>query len=262
MSPIDNDALWTLVRPYTGEQHEVQPTARGNGSDVTALVTCDEGPVFVKACRNSPGGRRASIIRERLVNPYVRPVSPALQWHAADDEWIALGFEVIEGRASDFTPESRDLPDVVGIVEQIGELPLPGEADEWQETRWDRFADETDTQLFRGKTLLFTDINPDNLMMGYGRAWAVDWSWPTHGAAFIDPSCLIVQLIAAGHTPESAEHWAGSCKGWTDADTRAIDAFAAATARMNRAFADRNPDASWLGAMADAAQAWVDHRAR
>ncbi|MGA5560737.1 hypothetical protein ACPCUV_06065 [Streptomyces platensis] len=122
------------------------------------------------------------------------------------------------------------------------------------------FADEADTQLFRGKTLLFTDVN--HLMIGHGRAWAVDWSWPTHGAAFIDPSCLIVQLIAAGRTPESAEHWAGSRKGWTDADTRAIDAFAAATARMNRAFAERNPDASWLGAMADAAQAWVDHRAR
>ncbi|WP_411136047.1 hypothetical protein [Streptomyces sp. C10] len=71
-----------------------------------------------------------------------------------------------------------------------------------------------------------------------------------------------MQLIAAGHTPESAEYWAGSCKGWTDADTRAINAFAAATARMNRAFADRNPDASWLGVMADAAQAWADHRAR
>ncbi|WP_234017472.1 protein kinase [Streptomyces sp. FxanaC1] len=227
---------------------------------MTALVQAEHGPVFVKACANRPGGRRASIIRERLVNPAVRAVSPALRWHAENDDWIALGFEVVEGRSSDFAPGSPDLPAVVDILNRIGELPLPSEASDWRESRWDRFASDGDSSLFDGEALLFTDINPDNLMIGAERAWAVDWSWPTRGAAFIDPACLVIQLIAAGHTPESAEYWAGSCKGWSDAETRAIDAFAGATARMNRAFAERNPDAAWLRAMADAAQAWVDHR--
>lgn len=258
----DTQALWKLVGPYTGEQHDVQPTKRGNSSDVTALVQCENGPVFVKACRNRPGGRRASIIRERLVNPSVRALSPTLRWHAEDDAWIVLGFEVVEGRSSDFAPGSADLPTVVDVLNRIGELPLPDEAHDWQETRWNRFADEDDAQLFRGTTLLFTDINPDNLMIGNGRGWAVDWSWPTHGASFIDPSCLVVQLIAAGHTAKAAEGWAANCKGWADADPRAIDAFAAATLRMNCAFAERNPEANWLSAMADAAQAWVDHRSR
>ncbi|MGW7572534.1 hypothetical protein [Streptomyces sp. NPDC054765] len=262
MSPIDNEALWTLVRPHTGEQHAIVPTSRGNGSDVTALVEGEHGPVFVKACANRSGGRRASVIRERLVNPSVRAVSPALRWHAKNDDWIALGFEVVQGRSSDFGPKSWDLPVVVDVLNQIAALTLPDEAGDWRESRWDRFAGDGEAALFEGDTLLFTDINPDNVMIGEERAWAVDWSWPTRGAAFIDPACLVVQLIAAGHTPESAEYWAGSCKGWTDADTRAIDAFAAATARMNRAFADRNPDASWLRAMADAAQAWVHHRTR
>ncbi|MEU5301774.1 hypothetical protein ACH4YO_23465 [Streptomyces noursei] len=262
MSDIDTEALWALVRPHTGEQHTIEPTSRGNGSDVTALVQAEHGPVFVKACANRPGGRRASIIRERLVNPAVQSVSPALRWHAENDDWIALGFEVVEGRSSDFGPESKDLHAVVDVLNRIAALPLPNEAGDWQESRWDRFAGDGEAVLFEGETLLFTDINPDNVMIGEERAWAVDWSWPTRGAAFIDPACLVVQLIAAGHTPESAEYWAGSCKGWTDADTRAIDAFAAATARMNRVFAERNPDAAWLQAMADAAQAWVDHRIR
>ncbi|MEU8683122.1 hypothetical protein [Streptomyces sp. NPDC048611] len=261
MSEIDTEALWALVRPHTGEQHAIEPT-RGNGSDVTALVKCEHGPVFVKACANRPGGRRASIVRERLVNAAVRPVSPALRWHAENDDWIALGFDVVEGRSSNFGPESKDLHVVVTLLNRIAGLPLPSEASDWRESRWDRFAGDGEAALFEGESLLFTDINPDNLMIGKTRAWAVDWSWPTRGAAFIDPACLVVQLIAAGHTPESAEQWADSCKAWTDADTRAIDAFAAATARMNRAFADRNPTASWLGAMADAAQSWVDHRAR
>ncbi|MFJ9848555.1 hypothetical protein [Streptomyces sp. NPDC101150] len=250
-----------LVRPHTGDLSDIRPTSRGFSSDITALVECEKGRFFVKAVRNRPGGRRNSIIRERLINPAVFPVSPALRWHAEDDAWIALGFELVEGRASDFAPDSPDLPAIVDTLNRIGELDLPEVARDWPETRWNRFAqDEADSALFQGEALLYTDINPSNLMIGEQNTWAVDWSWPTRGAGFIDPSCLVVQLIAAGHTPEAAESWAAGCKAWGEAGPRAIDAFAAANARMNRAFAERNPDASWLRAMAGAAQAWVDHR--
>ncbi|WP_039941165.1 phosphotransferase [Streptomyces himastatinicus] len=262
---MDNDspgteALWALVRPHTGEQPAVEPTSRGNGSDVTAVITCENGPVFVKACPNRPGGRRASIIRERLVNPSVRTVSPKLLWHAQNDEWIALGFEPVEGRSSDFTPVSADLPRIAAVLDQIKDLPLPPEACNWRETRWNRFADEKDADLFKGDTLLFTDVNPDNFMIGNERIWVVDWSWPTRGAAFIDPACLVVQLIAAGHTAEAAERWAAECRAWADADSAAIDAFAAATLRMNRSQADRYPEAAWLEDMAAAARTWASHR--
>ncbi|AQW53136.1 phosphotransferase [Streptomyces violaceusniger] len=262
---MDNDsphteALWALVRPHTGEQHEVQPASRGNGSDVSAIVKCEHGPVFIKACRNRSRGRRASMVRERLVNPLVRAVSPKLWWHAEDEEWTALGFEVLEGRSSDFTPDSPDLPVVVDLLDRIGGLRLPAEAYDWPETRWNRFASERDAKLFKGETLLFTDVNPDNFMIGKGRAWAVDWSWPTRGAGFIDPACLVVQLIAAGHSAEEAEVWVSECKAWMNADAAAIDAFAAATLRMSVSHADRHPDAVWLADMADAARAWAAHR--
>jgi hypothetical protein len=56
-------------------------------------------------------------------------------------------------------------------------------------------------------------------MIGDRRTWIVDWpSWPTVGAAFIDPACLVVQLIAAGHTAEQAEARAAECKGWANAN--------------------------------------------
>lgn len=180
-----------------------------------------------------------------------------------DDAWVALGFEWVEGRASDFAPDSADLPVVVDILNRIGELDLPEVAQAWPETRWNRFAvDKAEAALLQGEALLYTDIHPSNLLIGDQNTWAVDWSWPTHGAAFIDPPCLVVQLIATGHSAESAESWASGCSAWADANPRAIDAFAAATLRMNRAFAARNPDAAWLRAMADAAQAWVAHRTR
>ncbi|MFE7311796.1 phosphotransferase [Streptomyces sp. NPDC057555] len=256
----DTEALWRLVRPSTGAVDEVRATARGNSSDVTALVACESGPVFVKACHNQPGGRRASLIRERLVNPYVRTVSPALRWQAEDDGWIALGFEVVEGRSADFTPGSPDLPAVVDVLNRIGELPLPPEAHDWPETRWNRYAEEADAPLFEGRTLLFTDINPDNVMIGDDRTWAVDWSWPTRGATFIDPACLVIQLIAAGHSANEAESWAAHCTAWSETDGEAIDAFCTASLRMHRTFAERSPEASWIRKMAEAAESWSRHR--
>jgi hypothetical protein len=97
-------------------------------------------------------------------------------------------------------------------------------------------------------------------MIGEQRTWAVDWSWPTRGAAFIDPACLVVQLIAAEHTPEAAEAWAAGCTAWAGADPKAVDAFAAATVRMYWRFAKRKPDESWLTAMAVAAEEWTTYR--
>ncbi|WP_233361227.1 phosphotransferase [Streptomyces sp. GMR22] len=253
--------LWALIQPHTGILSQAQPTARGFGSDLTAVIECEKGPFFVKAMRNRPGGRRASLIRERLINPAVQSVSPALLWHVEDDEWLVLGFEVVDARRSDFTPASPDLPGVVDLVDQLGNLPLPDIARDWPESRWDRFAvDETEAELFRGDALLHTDINPSNLIIGERGRWIVDWSWPTRGAGFIDPACLVVQLIAAGHTPEAAEGWAAECRAWADADPTAIDVFAAATRRMHRSRADRHPEASWLEAMAAAAGAWAAHR--
>jgi hypothetical protein len=253
--------LQALIRPHTGDLIEMSPTARGNNTAITALVDCENGPFFVKAVPNRPGGRRDSLIREGLINPFVVPISPAMRWQAEDAGWIALGFEIIEGRPSDFTPSSGDLPAIIDLLNRIGELEVPSVARDWPETRWDRFSsDEAAAALFRGETLLYTDINPSNLVIGDRATWAVDWSWPTRGAAFIDPACLVVQLISAGHTVEAAEACAGRCKAWAHADPNGINAFAAANMRMYRHLADRRPGQAWLRAMAAATEAWVDHR--
>lgn len=244
-----------------GDVSSIERTARGFSSDVTALVDSEKGVFFIKAVRNRPGGRLDSITREMLINPFVRPLSPALRWYAEDEHWVALGLEAVDGRLSDFAPNSSDLPRAAELVGSLGELDLPEVARDWPETRWDRFArDEHEAELFKGDALLHTDVNPSNLLVGVRGMWAVDWAWPTRGAAFIDPAMFVVQLVAAGHSPESAESWASHSPSWTNADPRAVDAFAAAFVRMYRTFAARKPDASWLGAMAEAAQSWAVHR--
>ncbi|MGK5529827.1 hypothetical protein [Streptomyces sp. URMC 129] len=70
----------------------------------------------------------------------------------------------------------------------------------------------------------------------------------------------MVQLVSSGHSPASAESWAAGCKAWATAAPEAIDAFAATRVRMHWAFARQKPEESWLRAMAEAAEAWADHR--
>jgi thiamine kinase-like enzyme len=102
---------------------------------------------------------------------------------------------------------------VTRAIEHITATTPPPAARDWRENRYDRYASST-AGLFAGPTLLHGNINPDNLLIGPdGEATVVDWSWPTHGAAFIDPACLVVQLIAAGHAPAQAENWAARCTG-------------------------------------------------
>ncbi|MCQ8192450.1 protein kinase [Streptomyces rugosispiralis] len=259
--PLDpGPGFRALIRPYTGQVTRIgPPDGHGFSTDLLAVVDCENGPFFVKAMKNRPGGRRDQMVREKVINPFVRSVAPALLWSVEDEEWIVLGFELVKGRETDFTPASADLPVVVDLLNRIHDMELPRVVRGWTETRWDWFADRGAPALFRGDTLLHADINPSNLLIGQ-RSWVVDWSWPTRGAAFIDPAMLVVQLVAADHTPESAESWVSTCAAWANADPKAIDAFAVAYARMNRHRALRRPGERWLAAMAEATEAWATHR--
>lgn len=250
------ERFWELVAPYTGEVRAVRHAERGYSSDITAVVECAAGPVFLKAVRES-SPHASSLAREAQINPYVRSVSPALRWQLCEAGWIVLAFDVATGAYADFAPGSPDLPAVADTVNAIGAIACPDVAQGWRETRWDRFTDQE--QLLTGEALLYTDINPDNFLITSSGVSVVDWSWPTRGAGFIDPACLVVQLVAAGHTAAEAEGWAERCTAWRTADPEAINAFANATIRMYRHFEDRDP-APWRKEMTEAVTVWGNYR--
>lgn len=259
--PDDLETLVPLIRSHTGDITEITPTDRGS-SATTLLTRTATGTQFVKAVPNRPGGRRDSLLREAAINPYVTPVSPPMRWQAENTAWVALGFEAIQARPADFAPGSSDLPAVIDMMTQVCALPLPAPARDWPETRWNRHVPDNGQALLDGDAVLYTDINPDNVQIatsGTG-AWVVDWAWPTRGAALINPACLIVQLIAAGHTPHDAERQLTGIPAWDTADPAAVNVFGTANLSLYRAFADRHPDAEWLTAMVDATHAWLEHR--
>lgn len=260
MDDLPDPHFRELIRPHTGDVTRVERPARGFSSDYAAIIHAQHGQFFVKATFNEPGWRLESLMKERDIAPFVRPVAPRLLWSVDGEGWVILGFEVVNGRMTSFDPDSSDLPAIVDVLNRIADIPVPAVAQDWIEERWDSFAaDEAESELFRGTSLLHTDINPSNIMIGPDRTWVIDWSWPTRGAGFIDPATLVVQLISGGHTPASAESWAAQCSAWEAADQKAVDAFAKATWRLYRQRA-LDSQAKWLGAMEDAAHSWVSYR--
>ena len=137
--PDPGPDFWRLIEPRIGPIDTVEHTVRGYPSDVTAIVRGGAGSVFVKAARD-PGPHVSSLQREAAINPYVRSVSPALRWQHHGDGWIALGFDVVDGRHADFT-DPADLAMVADLVGTVGKIDCPDIARDWAESRWDRYTE-------------------------------------------------------------------------------------------------------------------------
>jgi hypothetical protein len=247
------------VRNHTGRVLSARTASEGLNSEIALLLQTADGPIFVKGRPN--GGTATSQRREAAINPYVRHVAPRLLWQAASRGWDLLGFEHIPGRHADYAPGSDDLEAVVEVLRRLGETRCPVLPEvKYAEQRWSGYLDDPDTaHLLAGETLLHTDFNPLNVLVHGQRARVIDWAWPTRGAAFIDPACWLVRLIAAGHSPDSAEQWALRCPAFATAPEHAITVFARATCRT-WAEIEQNEPVPWKQDMAKAAQQWRDYR--
>ncbi|TYK43282.1 aminoglycoside phosphotransferase [Actinomadura decatromicini] len=225
---------------------------------MAVVLDTDNGPVFLKGLPvDHP--RRWTQDMEAVINPYVRHLGPRLLWRVRD-EWDILGFEYIKGRHADPTPGSADLPKVVETISHVGEIPCPSLPLKEATSRWRNYVDDSlDLALLDGDRLLHTDYNPLNILMAEGRALLVDWAWPTRGAGWIDPACLVLRIMSYGHTAEQAEAVVADLSAWRQADPRGLQVFAEANARFWAGAAADNP-ADWPVRMAAAAQSWHAYR--
>lgn len=128
------------------------------------------------------------------------------------------------------------------------------------EHRWRTYvAAPEELEWLRGDRLLHTDYNPLNVLITDGRALLIDWAWPTRGAGWIDPACLVLRLIAGGHTAEEAERVVVQTPAWSSAPERGVEVFAWANVRLWDEIAGNDP-APWVERMACAAHEWLEYR--
>jgi hypothetical protein len=248
------------IQRRTGSVHQARTATAGLNSQLALILDAASGPVFVKGLPVShPGVVRQR--REAMINSHITAVAPRLLWQAEDAGWNLLAFDYIPGaRHADYQPGSADLPKVVATMNRLRQIPCPDLPVKQATQRWAAYLDASACAWLDGDVLLHTDFNPLNVLIAPMATWIVDWAWPTRGAAFIDPACFLLRLMASGHTAASAEHWAAQCAGWGQAPAPAINAFAIASARLFAEIARDDPQ-PWKQQLASAADEWMTYRA-
>jgi hypothetical protein len=217
-----------LIEAEIGSFDVVKYVSDGLNSEVSIIARADADITFIKG-RQADHPWAWTQQRERAINPAVRSISPRIKWSACNSQWDLNGFEYIPGRHADYSPGSTDLPEVVRTLQQLQEIPCPG-------------GEVKAAEL--GRSLLHTEWTPGNILVS-DRAYLVDWAWPTRGAAWIDPACLVVWLIASGHSPSSAEYWAAKIPSWQSAPAISLDEFARIQGRM------------WAGIAEESSEPWT-----
>jgi hypothetical protein len=258
--PYENlpPAALAAIEATTGPVLSTESPSEGLNSAVAAKLHTATGTYFVKAL---PIDHRWvwTQQREADVAPYVRSLAPALIAHIVTGGWSILIFDGLSGRHADYRPGSADLPKVADLVRRIGELPAPQiELRDATQRLAAYVTHEDDLQHFAGDTLLHTDWNHSNVIIGDDTR-IVDWGWATRGAPWLDTAYWTIWLITAGHSPASAEHHAAHIPSWHSTSTAGLNAFAAANARLWTETGGDHPD-PWTKRIMTAANDWHEFR--
>ncbi|MGW1236012.1 aminoglycoside phosphotransferase [Streptomyces californicus] len=249
----------TAIEAEIGSILRVEDVSTGLNSSLSALAHTADGAVFLKGLRADHRWVWTQQ-READINPYVTPLAPRLLFRVIACGWDLLGFEAIEGHHADYAPGSLDLPKVTEALRELSSLPCPDIELRHAEQRLAGYvADPADAKAFAGNALLHTDWNNHNVLITRHGAHLVDWGWATRGAAWLDPAHWIIWLIAAGHTPSAAEETVAFLPTWALAPSRAVDAFADASANLWEEISGSAPD-DWTMNLLNAARLWQQHR--
>jgi len=247
------------IQRRTGTVHGARTATAGLNSQLALILDSAPGPVFVKGLPVShPGVVRQH--REAMINSHITSVATRLRWQAEEAGWNLLAFDYIpDARHADYRPGSGDPAKVVAAMNRLRQIPCPDLPVKHATQRWAAYLDDRACAWLDGDALLHTDFNPLNVRIAPQATWIVDWAWPTRGAAFIEPACFLLRLMASGHTAASAERWAARCAGWDQAPPPAISAFATASARLFAEIAHDDPQ-PWKQQLAGAASQWMTYR--
>jgi aminoglycoside phosphotransferase (APT) family kinase protein len=233
---------------------------------VARVRAVDGARVFVKAMSRAANPEWVFLYaREARLAPHLPDGAPFPRWRFTvdDGDWIALAFDVIDGREP-ATPWTTDaIVRVVGAhacaVERLDPSPAPVEraGDQWGDafTRWrdirrdnqlrDRlpvgWAKHLDElvelerqwpERTRGECLVHLDLRADNVLLGEREDTVhfVDWAFAARGQPWMDLVCLLPNVaMRGGPDPETIWQQHAWC---ADTDPEGFDTFLAGWSGM------------------------------
>lgn len=258
-----------------------------------SVLTCEDGSKhFVKAASVKAQKQFAHSYREEARKITGLPdglPAPKLRWLHDADDWVALGFDFVEGRNPRRPWRPAELAACLDTVEQIADqlTPAPAEleldsiVDEFADwpALWDKIrenhpelehADEAAAlaasyaQYVVGDTLVHTDVRDDNFLIAPdGVAWLCDWNWPCTGAPWLDTLFMLLGPRGDGVDVETILRERRLTR---DVPAEAIDAVLALVAGMFLKYADDPvpPNSPWIRAhqrwQGEAVWKWLSER--
>lgn len=232
----------------------------GLNSEVTLVAENSQRRVFIKGAKLQDTHRVIQMRREALVNDYVVNVSPSMHWQIETDGWLVLGFEYIEGRRADYSPNSPDIPLVLETLDALSEIECPNIPLLYSDRRHSNHATVEDLRRFAGNSLQHTDLNPGNVWISGGRAFLLDWARATRGAAWGDVAALALCLQTCGHTPRDAEAIVSRLPVWKTLEPGDLDASVQYKCVLRDAQLRRPIEDPWTNAAVEAARRWLQYR--
>jgi aminoglycoside phosphotransferase (APT) family kinase protein len=201
----------------------VEATSQGGGftPGFASVLTCADGSRhFVKAASAKAQRPFAESYREEARKLAALPPGvPAarLLW-LADDDWVVLGLEYVEGRAPRRPWRQPDLDAALDALELVAReltpvpagLPVDPAAEEFAAwpSYWEHVArtrpalghlDEAaglaarQAEVVGGDTVVHMDVRDDNLIIRRdGTVVLCDWNWPVSGPAWLDTLALLI----------------------------------------------------------------------
>ena len=247
------DAVRLAVGQHLGPTTVIRDVEQGQNCNLALVLrTDDAGDVFLKGVRGiSP--RMRWLRNEAEASALAPGFAPEIRFSAdvkTDEKWFIAGFEYLNGRPADLSPDSEDLTVVATTLAELSSFP-GGSAQplsqRWASADWWAKLSAEDSSrvegwdldevtewcrvvpgLVEGSALLHTDLHEHQFMLDdAGKSVRIiDWGRPAVGAAWVDTAFLVIRLIAAGHTPEAAEGWASTVRPWPARSDKGVTAFA------------------------------------
>jgi hypothetical protein len=191
------------------------------------ILHTETGDVFVKGIGPDGGDiERGDLDLGAELAPFV-PASPSLSFKGQADGWVFTGWQAVEGRQASMKPGSDDIPLMIGLLAELGEIEAPDVPG--LRTAGKDWGGEAPT-LSGGHMLVHTDPHGGNFVVQPDRTWMIDLGHAVRGPGWLTSARFILYLMRAGWTAAEAEAVVMDVPAWARADPEQVTAHAIAGA--------------------------------